>query len=56
MQQKSKNIILTGMMGSGKTSVGLELAKILECNYFDLNEIIEKKFALFFRIVYICSK
>ena len=44
MQQKSKNIILTGMMGSGKTSVGLELAKILECNFFDLDEIIEKKY------------
>ncbi len=44
MQQKSKNIILTGMMGSGKTSVGLELAKILECDFFDLDEIIEKKY------------
>lgn len=44
MQQKSKNVILTGMMGSGKTSVGLELAKILECDFFDLDEIIEKKY------------
>lgn len=44
MQQKSKNIILTGMMGSGKTSVGLELAKILKCDFFDLDEIIEKKY------------
>lgn len=32
------------MMGSGKTSVGLELAKILECDFFDLDEIIEKKY------------
>lgn len=37
------NVILTGMMGSGKTSVGKALSKILECDFYDLDEIIEKK-------------
>lgn len=37
------NVILTGMMGSGKTSVGKALSKILECDFYDLDEIIEEK-------------
>ena len=44
MQKKYKNIILTGMMGSGKTTVGKELAVLLNCNFIDLDEIIEKKY------------
>ncbi len=44
MQKKYKNIILTGMMGSGKTTVGKELAALLNCNFIDLDEIIEKKY------------
>ena len=44
MQQLYKNVILTGMMGSGKTSAGFELAKMLGCDFYDLDEIIEKKY------------
>ncbi len=44
MQKKYKNIILTGMMGAGKTTVGKELATIMNCNYIDLDETIEKNY------------
>jgi len=37
------NIVLTGMMGSGKSSVGKELASYLLFNYLDTDEMIEKK-------------
>ena len=38
-----KNIILTGMMGSGKTTVGKELDKVLEeFDYVDIDNEIEK--------------
>ncbi len=44
MQKKYENIILTGMMGSGKTSTGKELAILLNYNFIDLDEIIEKNY------------
>lgn len=44
MQKDFKNVILTGMMGSGKTTVGKELATILNYNFVDLDEIIENKY------------
>lgn len=44
MQKEFKNVILTGMMGSGKTTVGKELAAILNYNFVDLDEIIENKY------------
>lgn len=44
MQKKYKNIILTGMMGAGKTTVGKELATIMNCNFIDLDETIEKNY------------
>ncbi|MBS4023709.1 MAG: chorismate mutase [Dethiobacter sp.] len=37
------NIVLTGFMGSGKTAVGNELAKVLEMNYADSDVAIEKE-------------
>ena len=33
-----------GYMGSGKTSIGKKISKILNVNFFDLDEIIEKKY------------
>src|SRR2546427_4283149 len=39
----TKNIVLTGFMGVGKTTVGKELAKRLEAEFFDTDEIIEKE-------------
>ena len=44
MPKDYKNVILTGMMGSGKTTVGRELAAVLSYSFIDLDEIIEKKF------------
>ena len=33
-----------GYMGSGKTSIGKKISKILNINFFDLDELIEKNF------------
>jgi shikimate kinase len=35
------NIYLVGFMGTGKTSVGRQLAKQKKCNFVDLDELIE---------------
>ncbi len=37
------NIVLCGFMGSGKTVVGRELAKIMGCKFVDTDEYIEKE-------------
>lgn len=37
------NIILCGFMGAGKTAVGKELAKTLNYNFIDTDELIEKE-------------
>ena len=37
------NIVLIGMMGSGKTSVGKEISKALSCKFIDTDECVEKK-------------
>lgn len=39
-----KTIVLIGMMGSGKTSVGKELAKKLNVTFIDIDQEIEKKY------------
>tara|TARA_Y100001958_G_scaffold82361_1_gene55727 strand:- start:1847 stop:2350 length:504 start_codon:yes stop_codon:yes gene_type:complete len=41
-----KTIVLIGMMGSGKTSVGKELAKELNLTFIDIDEEIEKKYRM----------
>lgn len=38
------NIILIGFMGSGKTSVGIRLAKRLDFDFCDTDQIIEKEY------------
>jgi len=40
------NIFLTGMMGSGKSSVGQLLSKYLNSTFYDLDRGIEKRFNL----------
>ena len=44
MKKEFKNVILTGMMGSGKTTVGKELATVLNYDFIDLDEVIENKY------------
>lgn len=38
-----KNIVLMGFMGAGKTTIGKKLAKVLECEFIDTDEWIEKE-------------
>ena len=38
-----KNLVLTGMMGVGKSTVGKKLAKKLKLKFIDIDQIIEKK-------------
>ena len=41
---KSKeNIVFLGMMGSGKSSMGLLISKKLNLDFFDVDNIIEKE-------------
>ncbi|NMB44967.1 MAG: 3-dehydroquinate synthase [Firmicutes bacterium] len=40
---RATNIILTGMMGAGKTTIGRDLAKQLHKRFVDLDEVIEKR-------------
>jgi shikimate kinase len=39
-----KSVILLGYMGSGKTSIGKILAKKNNCEFIDLDKVIEKKY------------
>ena len=44
LKKINQPIILMGYMGSGKTSIGKKISKILNVNFFDLDELIEKKY------------
>ena len=39
----NKSLILTGMMGVGKSTVGKELSKKLGYKFIDMDNLIEKK-------------
>jgi shikimate kinase len=41
MRSKMKNIVITGFMGTGKTAVGRELARLLDMRLIDLDAEIE---------------
>ena len=38
-----KNLVLLGMMGVGKTTIGKIVAKKLKINFFDIDWLVEKK-------------
>ena len=42
MEYLKKNLVLTGMMGVGKSTVGKKLAKELKFKFIDVDKIIEK--------------
>ena len=46
------NIYLVGFMGAGKTSVGRELARALECAFVDLDSRLEDSFGMPIRDVF----
>lgn len=39
-----KNIVLIGMMGAGKTTIGKHLSHVLHKEYIDMDEYIERKY------------
>tara|TARA_B100001564_G_scaffold138166_1_gene116040 strand:+ start:363 stop:875 length:513 start_codon:yes stop_codon:yes gene_type:complete len=41
-----KNLVLTGMMGSGKTTIGKSLSQKLNMHFADVDAVIEKKLGL----------
>mgnify|MGYP005738885467 FL=1 len=42
LPEKKRNIVLVGHMGSGKTTVGKELAKRTQLKFYDIEKEIEK--------------
>jgi shikimate kinase len=46
------NIILLGFMGTGKTSIGRELAKRLGMEYFDMDKVIEEEEGISIREIF----
>ncbi len=39
--RQAKNIYLIGLMGAGKTTIGRQLAKALQCPFYDSDKVIE---------------
>ena len=39
----SKNLVLTGMMGVGKSTIGKRVASKLSFNFIDIDQLIEQK-------------
>ena len=48
------NIILCGFMGSGKTTVGKELARKMNFKFIDTDELIEKEQGITIKEIVMC--
>lgn len=46
MKRNISNIVLVGFMGTGKTSVGIKLAKALSMSFIDTDDIIENDYKM----------
>ena len=46
MNKLKKNLVLTGMMGSGKSIIGKSVSKVLNMEFADTDRIIEKRMSL----------
>ncbi len=46
MYKLKKNLVLTGMMGTGKSTIGNSLSKKLKKEFIDIDHIIEEKLSL----------
>ena len=44
LKKINQPLVLMGYMGSGKTSIGKKISKILNINFFDLDQLIEKNY------------
>ena len=44
--KSKKNLVFLGMMGSGKSSIGSLIAKKLQLNFIDIDNVIEKELGL----------
>ncbi len=50
-KSKPKNLILIGMMGSGKSSIGIQLAETLKADFIDTDQLIETKYDLIVNLI-----
>ena len=50
--ESKKNIVFLGMMGSGKTSIGLLVSKKLNLQFYDIDQIIEKELGMSVSLIF----
>ena len=50
--ESKENIVFLGMMGSGKTSIGLLISKKLNLQFYDIDQIIEKELEMNISVIF----
>lgn len=56
MNGKGQNIILIGPMGSGKTTVGKKLARLLNMDFYDVDQALEKSTGVSINLIFEIEK